>query len=72
MKLLYFVWLNVILSLLCSGQTTPPRSAPYDILIRNGLIYDGTGNKPYVGDIGIRGDRIVAVVRLPKIGRAHV
>ena len=31
----------------------------YDILIRGGTIYDGSGAKPYVGDVGIRGDRIV-------------
>lgn len=31
----------------------------YDTLIRDGTIYDGSGGAPYVGDIGIRGDRIV-------------
>jgi len=31
----------------------------YDLLIRNGLIYDGSGGAPYAGDIGIKGDRIV-------------
>lgn len=32
-----------------------------DVLIRNGEIYDGSGGKPYRGDIAIRGDRIVAI-----------
>jgi len=33
----------------------------YDILIRNGRIYDGTLTEPYFADIGIKGDRIVAI-----------
>ncbi|MDP1631802.1 MAG: amidohydrolase family protein [Caulobacter sp.] len=35
--------------------------APYDIVIRGGAIYDGSGGTPYVGEVAIRGDRIVAV-----------
>ncbi len=31
----------------------------YDLLIRNGMIYDGSGGAPYAGDVGIKGDRIV-------------
>ncbi len=36
-------------------------AGPYDIVIRGGMIYDGSGGEPYVGEVGIRGDRIVAV-----------
>ena len=32
-----------------------------DILIDNGMIVDGSGSAPYVGDVAIRDDRIVAV-----------
>jgi N-acyl-D-amino-acid deacylase len=32
-----------------------------DILIRNGLIYDGSGNEPFNGDMAIRGGKIVAL-----------
>src|SRR6266852_7713987 len=39
---------------------------PYDLVIRNGKIVDGTGNPWYVGDVAIRGDKIVAVGRIPK------
>jgi N-acyl-D-amino-acid deacylase len=35
--------------------------AHYDTIIRNGLIYDGTGHTPYPGDIGIQGDTIASV-----------
>jgi len=31
----------------------------YDLIIRNGMVYDGSGGAPYAGDVGIKGDRIV-------------
>jgi len=33
----------------------------YDLVIRNGKIYDGTGEPAFDGDLAIEGDRIVAV-----------
>ena len=39
------------------AQGVAPES--YDLLIRNGVIYDGSGGAPYVGDVGIKGDLIV-------------
>ena len=33
----------------------------YDMIIRNGLIVDGTGSEPYKGDLAIKGDRIAAI-----------
>ena len=33
----------------------------YDTVIRKGTVYDGTLAKPFIADIGIRGDRIVAI-----------
>lgn len=41
--------------------TTSPKHDPFDVLIANGMIYDGRGGKPYPADIGISGDRIVAI-----------
>jgi N-acyl-D-amino-acid deacylase len=42
-----------------SLQNTP--SANYDILIRNGQIYDGSGGKPYLGSVAVTGAVIAAV-----------
>ncbi len=36
-------------------------SEPFDVLIVNGHIVDGTGSPWYSGDVGIRGGRIVAI-----------
>ena len=33
----------------------------YDVVIRNGTIYDGSGGAPYQGDLAIQGDTIAAV-----------
>jgi N-acyl-D-aspartate/D-glutamate deacylase len=36
-------------------------SAPYDLIIRNAHIIDGTGSPWYLGDVGIRNGRIAAI-----------
>ena len=33
----------------------------YDFVIRNGMIYDGYGFKPYVGDVALKGDKVALV-----------
>ncbi len=35
--------------------------ADYDVLIRGGTLYDGSGGPPVVGDVAVRGDTIAAV-----------
>lgn len=39
-------------------------AAAYDLIIRNGTIYDGSGQPPTVGDVAVKGDKIVAVGKL--------
>jgi len=34
---------------------------PYDLVLKNGWIIDGSGNPRYEGDVAVRGDRIAAV-----------
>ena len=35
--------------------------ADYSVLIRGGTVYDGSGNTPFVGDVALKGDRLVYV-----------
>lgn len=46
-----------------SGVSTAPSSgaAPYDVVIENGRVVDGTGAAWYYGDVALRGDRIAAI-----------
>jgi N-acyl-D-amino-acid deacylase len=37
-------------------------SAPYDLLIRNGVVYDGSGSAAQQVDVAVRGDRIAALL----------
>ncbi len=43
------------------------RPTEYDLIIRNAMIYDGSGNKPYSGSIAVNADTIAAI---GDIGRA--
>jgi N-acyl-D-amino-acid deacylase len=44
---------------LFASSAAPP--AAYSVLIHGGTIYDGSGSMPYVGDVALKGDRIVYV-----------
>jgi N-acyl-D-amino-acid deacylase len=45
-----------------SAAPAPHKSAAdYSVLIRGGTIYDGSGETPYVGDVALKGDKIVYV-----------
>ena len=51
----------VPLALLLASCTSLNPAPTYDLIVRNGTIIDGSGGQPFTGDVGIRGDRIVAV-----------
>src|ERR1051325_7786176 len=56
-KLLHFA----LLLLTLTSLHAQPTAVPYDLIIRNGHIIDGTGSPWYSGDIGIRNGRIAAI-----------
>src|SRR5256714_4438473 len=39
----------------------PPAGDKFDVIIKGGTVYDGTGEKPRVIDVAIRGDRIAGL-----------
>jgi len=44
----------------------------YDILIKNGIIADGSGNPTYIGSVGINADTIAAVGKLKATGSLEI
>ncbi|UCF18398.1 MAG: D-aminoacylase [Gemmatimonadota bacterium] len=56
-------------ALLLSSAVAGCSSQPdYDLIIRDGTVYDGSGGAPYVADIAIAGDTIVALGDLAAAG----
>lgn len=58
--------LGVAVLLACGGNPE------YDVVIRNGTLYDGSGREPVAGDLAIAGDSIVAVGTVSGRGRLEV
>ena len=68
MKYLLFVTLIVFVLGFGCRKTTE-----YDIVIRNGTLYDGSGNPGVIGDLAINGDKIVAIGKWENIsGRKEI
>lgn len=55
MKTILFIFVVITVLFACSSQSD------YDVVIRNGLVYDGSGGLPSYQDIGITGDKIAAI-----------
>ncbi|HJT16066.1 MAG TPA: D-aminoacylase [Thermoanaerobaculia bacterium] len=64
----------LVLLAACATAPAPPRQpAPaYDIVLRNGAIYDGSGADAIAGDVAIRGDRIAAVGHVTGRGKTEI
>lgn len=53
--------IRLLLLFLILIASRPLIAADYDLIIRNGMIYDGSGAAPYRGAIGVSGDRIARI-----------
>lgn len=47
--------------MLLAGTASAKAGTAFDLIVRGGTIYDGTGGVPMVGDVAVTGDRIVAI-----------
>ena len=62
---------TAVFLLLIGGACRQP--ATYDLVLRGGTVYDGTGSPPVTADVAIAGDSVVAVAPgLPGTGRTEL
>jgi|SRR5882672_1653164 len=56
-------WSCIVLCLLIGSCQSQPGSATdsYDLVLKGGTVYDGSGKPGIVADVGVRGDRVVTV-----------
>jgi dihydroorotase/N-acyl-D-amino-acid deacylase len=77
--LLHSILLIIFLSFITSfpgfltalSAALDPPDTPYDVLILNGRVVDGTGNAWFYGDIAIQGDRIVLITPAGQLKNAQ-
>ncbi len=55
--------LSILVLAACSATPArhDPPAATYDVILRGGMVYDGSGLAGRVADVGLRGDRIAAI-----------
>jgi N-acyl-D-amino-acid deacylase len=62
MKRIAAILTPIIASCIFAQNQLPSQSAAdFDVIIKGGLVYDGTGGEPQHVDVAIRGDRIVGI-----------
>src|SRR5438270_9277827 len=52
---------SLFFTVIIGGGQIASADAPFDIVIKGGTVYDGTGGEGHVTDVAIRGDRIAGV-----------
>ncbi len=61
----HFFWvvpfLTTVLAMSAQNPSPSPGRADFDVIIRGGRVYDGTGAEPRQVDVAIRGDRIAGI-----------
>src|SRR6266571_265604 len=55
------VFFTIVVEALAQNRSPSPSAADFDVIIKGGTVYDGTGAEPKHVDVAIRGDRIAGV-----------
>ena len=55
------IGLLTVVTVLCCFLASCTSPTSYDVILRSGTIYDGSGEKPYTGDVAFNDDIIAAI-----------
>lgn len=55
-----------------AASALSPSSEPLDLILRGGLVFDGTGAEPFAADVGVRDGRVAAVGELSEAASGRV
>ncbi|MDQ6631605.1 MAG: D-aminoacylase, partial [Verrucomicrobiota bacterium] len=66
------IFFTILLLNCCVSFCSAALRENYDILIRNGTIYDGSGTPGFIGDVAIKNDKIVAVGKIEKTSAKNI
>src|SRR5947207_1991249 len=55
------VFLTILFAVLAENRSPSPGTADFDVIIKGGTVYDGTGAEPKHADVAIRADRIAGI-----------
>src|SRR5436189_3512625 len=64
MKRMFFwlgLFVTIVFTMFARKGSSSPGPADFDIIIKDGTVYDGSGAEPKQADVAIRGDRIVGM-----------
>src|ERR1700692_1267460 len=67
-----FAALGTVLAVVPAAVTLAQDGPPYDLVLRNGKIVDGTGNPWFHGDLAIKGDKIAARGKVAGKGKREI
>jgi N-acyl-D-amino-acid deacylase len=54
-------FLTIVFAVFAQNRSPSPRAMDFDVIIKGGTVYDGTGSEPKHLDVAIRGDRIAGI-----------
>src|SRR5690349_8010184 len=63
---------SLAIAMLAAAAALAAQPAPYDLILRNGRIVDGSGSAWYAADLAIRGDAIAAIAPRIEASAARV
>ena len=55
------VFVTIVFAMFAEDPSPSPDAAEFDVIIKGGTVFDGSGGEPKQADVAIRGDRIAGI-----------